>query len=126
MTDRKTQTDDAVEALLAQAKSDRPVPSDALMARVLADADAAQIADQGPDLSSQAKSGLWHQIWQGLGGWPALGGLATATCAGVWLGVYPPQSMATVTETLLGGSSSVSPLIDMSLEGAFDLTQEAL
>jgi hypothetical protein len=121
MTDRNEHLD----VLFESARRHAPVPSEALMARVTADAVASQAA---PDLSTQgtrAKPGPWRQVWQGLGGWPAMGGLVTATCAGIWLGVYPPQSVALVAEGLFTGET-VSPLIDMTFEGAFDLAQEAL
>lgn len=121
-----TEHKDHLDTLFESARQHVPAPSQALMARVMADAAASQAAPGlAPQAAARVTPGLWRQFWQGLGGWPAMGGLATATCAGIWLGVYPPQSMVLITEDLFAGET-VSPLIDMSFEGAFDLTQEAL
>ncbi|MFK7938821.1 MAG: hypothetical protein AB8B82_05540 [Roseovarius sp.] len=121
-----TEHKDTLEALFESARTHAPAPSAALMARVSTDAHAQQgAATAHPVPVPVSAPGLWSQIWQGLGGWPAVSGLATATCAGIWLGVYPPQTMAGMTEGLFG-VDPVSPLIDMSFEGVFDLAQEGV
>ncbi|MEJ8561167.1 hypothetical protein QTO30_07975 [Yoonia sp. GPGPB17] len=109
--------DDMLDDLFAQARRATPVPGDDLMTRVLADADAAQ-----PVSSAQAlKVGLWARLLDGIGGWPAVGGLAAATVAGIWVGVAPPSSVEDMTADLIGDQVSVSLFqTDLLLdEGAF-------
>ena len=94
MTDEIKGMDD-LEALFSAARADRPVPSGALQARVLADAVAVQdgvtaAAHAAP--SRAARPGWIAQIAAALGGWPGIGGLATACAAGVWIGFAPPSS----------------------------------
>lgn len=72
----------------------------ALEARMLADAARVQ-AQQVPVMRPAAETprrgiagaalGLVQQFMRALGGWPALGGLAAASAAGVWIGVSPPD-----------------------------------
>ncbi len=67
----------------------------ALTARMLADAarvqaDQATPAPQRPTGRDAVAGRLW-QLVRALGGWPAMGGLAAACAAGVWLGVAPPD-----------------------------------
>ncbi|MCZ0811775.1 MAG: hypothetical protein ACQEVT_00785 [Pseudomonadota bacterium] len=72
-------------------------PSGALLARVLADATQAQAAQAAMAMSPGAEparqAGLWQQVLRGLGGWPALAGLATATVAGIWIGFSPASGI---------------------------------
>ena len=97
--------DDMLDDLFAQAREADVKPSDALMARVLADADDVQGAMQ-PE-QTVATSGLWARILDALGGWPAVSGLAAATVAGVWIGVAPPSSVQDLTASLVGDEVSV-------------------
>lgn len=60
-----------------------PETSPDLMARVMADAR----AHLPPPGGSPARQILWQQILDGLGGWVAVGGLASATAAGFVIGV---------------------------------------
>lgn len=59
--------------------------------RIIADAALVQQEWQAP--VSGARSGPLRQLYEMLGGWPAIGGLATACAAGVWLGFAPPSSL---------------------------------
>lgn len=90
MTD-KDMNDAALEALFEHARAAPPQVPQALMARVLADAQQAQVTP---------RSGLlgW---WRALGGAPGLGGLVTATCVGFWLGVAPPAGMPDLADQIL-------------------------
>ena len=79
----------ALEPFFAAARADAPAPSPELMARVLeaAGAEQARIATPAP----VPRAGLWARIRQGLGGWPAVAGLAAAGLAGVWIGLALPE-----------------------------------
>lgn len=79
MTDR---TDPELEPFLAAARARPAQPSEALMARVLAQARAHQPvpARAAPRLSLR-------RMLRDLGGWPAMAGLAAATVAGLGVGL---------------------------------------
>lgn len=100
MADDRDHDLDLLEAAFgaARAAARGPVP-DALMARVLADAGTAR----SPTVPASAPAPRWRglrALVTAFGGWPALGGLATATVAGFWLGFAPP---APVEEMLAPG-----------------------
>lgn len=92
--DRQTETprDDGLEAFFAAARADAPTPSDDLVARILADADAVHPAPVAL-APRRSASPAWRDVLRGIGGWPALAGLATATVAGLWIGVQPPSGL---------------------------------
>lgn len=110
--------DAALDALFDAARAPA-APSDALLARVLADAAAvqAEIAPQAPGPSHDPAAGpeltgsVWAEIRAGLGGWLGLGGLAAAGLAGLTLGVALPGEL----DALAGGQISAAL-------GAADLT----
>lgn len=95
MMDKDQKSDDALEALFEDARAMSPEVPDALIARVAADAQQMQ-----PGLP------LWRGIWATLGGAPGLGGLVTATCVGVWLGVSPPAAVPDLAGQVLGFEST--------------------
>lgn len=76
------------------------------MDRVLLDAEALR-----PDPAPVGWRG-WFRL---LGGAPGLGGLATAACFGVWLGVAPPDLVRDLAGTVMGTDEV---LIDGSDAGA--------
>ncbi|WP_299691118.1 hypothetical protein [uncultured Tateyamaria sp.] len=83
MTDPADKTD-WVDALLDDVgQAEVPDASGDLMARVLADAEAAMPAPGG----APARDGLLRQILAGLGGWPSVGGLVAATAVGFAVGL---------------------------------------
>lgn len=95
-----SRNDDDITALRAHfeaGRNHRPEPSEALLARVLADAVQVQVARAAQATSSGVEpareTGLWRQVLRGLGGWPALTGLATATVAGIWIGLSPASGI---------------------------------
>ncbi len=92
-----------VEALLRQARAQKPEVPDALMARVLADAEAVQPKAGAQPVASRASP--WEQLRAALGGWQGMGGLAAATCAGFWIGVNPPAGLPDAGAFLLGVQS---------------------
>lgn len=87
--------DDVLEALFAEARATPPKVPQALLARVMADAEHARVA---PRAGFQG----W---WRALGGAPGLGGLVTATCVGFWLGVAPPAGLPDLGNQILGQDS---------------------
>jgi hypothetical protein len=90
-------SDDDLTLAFAAARCDaaRPAP-EALLARIEADA-AAFLPRPRPEPS------VWRRFADALGGWPALGGLATAGVAGFWLGYAPPEAAADLGAALSGG-----------------------
>lgn len=87
-------------ALKARAAPSDP-PSDALMARVMADADAVQEAFMAPPPEPAPSFGVRFVTL--IGGWPSLAGLATAGVAGVWIGLTQPDALVEGSQALLFG-----------------------
>ena len=75
--------DDFLEAAFGAARAEalRPAP-EALLARISADAD----NELAWRMARRPQTGF-RAFLAGLGGWPGLGGLVTATAVGVWIGV---------------------------------------
>lgn len=106
MTDRSDPLDD----LFDTARRAGADPSAALMDRVMSDALSALPPPGG---ATRRDTSIWRRLVAGLGGWPALTGLAGAAVAGVWIGVAQPDSLTALiyeTETL-----SVDPLSGFDL-----------
>lgn len=99
-----------LDALLDQARETQvPDPSADFLARVLSDAQEVQDGFAPALPERQPRPGLWAQLLGAIGGWPAMGGLVTATVTGVWIGVSPPQSLSdTVTPYLEGAGLATS------------------
>lgn len=100
--------DTGLEAFFEAARKQTPVSSDALMARVLEDAHAAQdkaaAAARGRARPAHGRP-VWSHAMAVLGGWPAGASLAAATLAGVWLGAYPPAALSTLGAEVLGDAT---------------------
>ncbi len=113
MTMSETDNDDAmIDALLGDVAKVAPDVDDALMARVLAD------AARAPSLPGPAPArGVRAQLGELIGGWPTLGGLALAGCAGLWIGVAPPASVEDAAAGLFGTTETVSIWDDATLFG---------
>jgi len=100
-------TDLDLDTLLAAARDDGPVPSDALVARVMADAVALQprpgarpVARPAPDASPVR----WlDRLAAMFGGGGALAGVSLAMVAGVFIGVVQPVPVTALTSVLLVG-----------------------
>ncbi|WP_051203003.1 hypothetical protein [Sediminimonas qiaohouensis] len=111
-----------LEAYFEAARKQSPAPSDALMARVLDDARAAQ--EQGAAAAAaqprRARGRLtWARALAAIGGWPAGASLAAATLAGVWLGAYPPAALGTFGAEVLGGGKQAY-VVDLMPDFALD------
>lgn len=89
-------------------------PGEDLMARVLADADAAQVAMSAPRLTPRLapRDPLSARFFAVIGGWPSMVGLATAGLAGVWIGVAQPAALVAGSEALIYGDATVT-LVDL-------------
>lgn len=111
---REQQQDAALEALLEAARREPPVPSDALMARVLADAQAVQPAGRG---TRAAPLRLRRAVLGLLGGGRGVGGLLTATLVGFWIGVAPPEGLPDLAATFWASSDDTAgvPMAELEL-----------
>lgn len=95
----------ALDTLFLTTRAQPAVAGDDLMARIMADAARLQpkplvIATKAPP----PKPGWFAS----LGGWPALGGLLAASATGFWIGVTPPEGLATWATGYLGTADTVS------------------
>lgn len=106
---KMTDKDNALDRLFAEARSDAPVPSDDLMARVMGDAMDAM--PKPAPVEIDRPRGFLALI----GGWPSLAGLATATVAGLAFGLVSPDTVSTLS---LGATYDVSAL-DAGYGGLF-------
>jgi ferric-dicitrate binding protein FerR (iron transport regulator) len=93
--------DTDLDLVFAAARAARPQPPDALTARVLADAYAAQPAAPIARRAAPPPRGVWGRLSEILGGGGVLAGLGTAAVAGVWLGYADPAGMDWLTGALL-------------------------
>jgi len=97
----------ALENLFEQARATPPQVPDALIARVMADAQAVQ---------PRGRPTGWRGWLIAIGGLPALSGLVTATCVGFWIGVAPPDGLPDLAGLVLTGQDSTA------LETVTDMT----
>ena len=99
---------DQLEGFFAAARAAEPAPSEALMARVLADAAAAQPRVPGPVVSAPAAAPLWRRWLAALsgavGGGAMATGLASAAVAGVFIGYAGPVTSDWLATAVSGGA----------------------
>lgn len=105
MTDKNQMNDTDLETLFEAARRAPPDVPEALMARVVADAQAVQPA-----------APFWTRLTEALGGLPGLGGLVTAGCVGIWLGVSPPAYVPDLAGQVLGFESALDDEFDGDLD----------
>jgi len=103
MAEKNTTSTAELDGLLAEAASLATTPSSELMQRVIADADAVAEAKKvtSKPTPQPRRRGLLAGLLAGIGGWPAIAGLATATVAGVWIGYASPETLDGITNGLL-------------------------
>ena len=113
-----------LDDLFAEARAARPVPSEALMARVLADALAEQPRAVVPAVAvlpaGRAQTGLWARIVWAFGGVGALAGMGTAAVAGLFIGFVQPVGLAGIEDAMLGTpleTVELIPSMDALLDG---------
>ncbi|MEJ6399474.1 hypothetical protein [Yoonia sp. 208BN28-4] len=115
MTDPKM---DDLDKMLDLAARRAPPVGDDLMSRVLADAYDLQPASQ---MVPKVRRSAWSSFRDLIGGWPAIGGLATAGVAGVWIGFAPPVSLENLAADLVGTTQEVDLMgYSYGLEDVFD------
>lgn len=103
MAEKNTLSNAELDGLLAEAASLATTPGSELMQRIIADADAVAAAKEvKPEPAQQPRRrGILAGLLAGIGGWPAIAGLATATVAGVWIGYASPDTLDGITGGLL-------------------------
>ena len=106
-------TDDKIlEAAFAQARTPDIMPSEAALNRIMMDADSV-LAEATP-APARPKQGFGAMILEAIGGWTAFGGLATATVAGLWIGVSPPAALTDLSAGIWGTTIEV-PLLESDM-----------
>jgi len=106
---RTDRDDTGLDAFFEAAGRYGAAPDAAFRARLLDDALAAQPAPTPtPDPTGRRQRPGWFAA---LGGWPVLSGLATATVAGVWIGIAQPAAVGDLAFGGFGGDYDFSALI---------------
>ncbi len=115
MTDKN---DARLDAYFTAGRKTAMLPSDNLMARILADADAAmpvqaQIQTVLHNNSTGFFATIFATLWAAIGGWPAAAGMATATLVGVWIGFSQPAGLDILTLKYLVGNGQLVDLVSV-------------
>ena len=97
MTNQMPKKDDnfMLDDLFDLASADSEQPSGDLMMRILNDADEQITLNNEP--AFVAAPSLFNSLMDMVGGWKAIGGLATATATGLWMGISPPSAFEDFT-----------------------------
>jgi hypothetical protein len=102
---RENPDESGLEALFAEVRRERP-PA-ALVARVLADAEAAR--------PGRRREGFAAAILRAIGGWPSAAGLAAACAAGLLIGFAAPGAVPFVGTTVVTETADTTyDLIDLA------------
>lgn len=97
-----------LEAFFEAEKNNPPEISTEFLAKIEADASDIQAGFDQNTVASDVTPSFWAALTAAIGGWPTIAGLATATVAGLWIGISPPQGLDSLTETILGSSQEYS------------------
>ena len=125
MTDKPGETD-PLEGFFEAGRANPAEPGDALMARVLADADATQnSARVVARPAKRVRPAIWAVLTGAVGGWPAMAGFVTATMAGVWIGVSAPPALSSVAQNVLDGSAG-NYVVDFDEADTFEIAEGGL
>ena len=122
MTGRRDDDDAGLTAFFDAARTMSPEPDAALLARILDDAETAQISARPARLRRNRPD--WSAIWRTFGGWPSMAGLTAATAAGIWIGVAAPEMLGGPMQLVLGGGTDM--VIDAEPVTAFLMPEEAM
>ncbi len=116
MQGQVTQGQDTLDDLFAAARSTTPPPSEALMARVLADAMEMQpraVVAVAPAVVRGP--GVLSRLAALFGGAGALAGMGTAAMAGLFIGFVQPEGLSVLGDAVLG-----TPLETVELVSSVD------
>lgn len=103
MADKRPLNDLELNGLFSAARDAAPVPSDDLMARIIADSKAQIVVATVPDAP---RRGMFAGLLGLIGGWPAAAGLVTATMAGLAIGLLTPDTLDDLTGGYLASASA--------------------
>ncbi len=107
-----------LEEFFALARDDALVPSADLLARMAGDAAKVQAGfDQGAEVSSAPRMSWWAQLFDDIGGLPAMGGLAACACAGAYLGFVNPDFATTWATTATEDTAEADGVMSHALLG---------
>ncbi|UWQ52800.1 hypothetical protein [Leisingera caerulea] len=112
-----------LEDLFAAARSQRPGMPAPLNAAILADAAREQAGFRAARPERAVRQPLWRQLIEAIGGWPAMGGLAAASAAGLWIGIAPP-SFVPDPVALAGYENASTAFADDSYDMALMLSED--
>jgi hypothetical protein len=104
-----TTDDKMLDAAFTQARTPDVTASDALMDRIMMDADS--VLAQAAPVIARPKQSSGAMLLDVIGGWPTFSGLAAATVAGLWIGVAPPDALSDFSAGIWGGTIEV-PLFE--------------
>ena len=107
-----TTDDKMLEAAFERARVPDMMPSEAVLDRIMMDADTVLAAST--PVSKRPKQGIGAMILEAIGGWTAFGGLVTATVAGLWIGVSPPAALTDLSAGIWGATIEV-PLLESDM-----------
>jgi hypothetical protein len=104
MTMRENPDDGGLDALFAEARRERPPAG--LVARVLAEAEAAR--------PGRRREGLGAALLRAIGGWPSAAGLAAASAAGLAIGFAAPEAVPFLSAGATATADAGYELIDLA------------
>ncbi len=98
---------DDLDLLFEQARQTSVTPSDALMARVLTDAEKTQPVPRVlvPTPKPKRKPGFWQQLTHALGGGGVFAGVTVSMVLGLFVGLVQPSGLSSLSDTLWLDSS---------------------
>jgi len=107
MTMTNDRDTDMLDAAFAAARTSAPAPSDDLLNRIMMDADAVLNNAERMRTPPRIRPSWREMLFDAIGGWPSLGGLAAATVAGLWIGISPPAVLGDYSVLLSGETIEV-------------------
>jgi len=108
--------DHELDALFEAAVESRDVPTDALMARIMADAADTVAQTQTSASIITTRPSLFARIAQELGGKRGLAGLAMAAVSGLAFGLGAPDTIGNVTGTYVVTASETAAATDEGVD----------
>lgn len=105
MTDDSENMSD-LDAFFQAGRQEAPDPSAALMSRIMGDIDMVADEREAP-VPQTPKKRLFARLLEGLGGWPAVSGMATAGIVGIVVGVSPPDAISEFTSAYVNGTTDL-------------------